>query len=113
MHTVVIRRDVYEANPWVACALLDAFEASKRVGMARLRRITAPAVGLPWLGDAIAELDEVFEGDAFPYGLEPNRSILEAMTEDSYAQGLSDSRLRPEDLFAAETWGYLPGSADA
>src|SRR3982074_3557393 len=31
MHTVVIRRDVYEANPWVAQSLYKALAASKAV----------------------------------------------------------------------------------
>src|SRR6195256_1544107 len=30
MHTVVIRRDVYRANPWIAQSLLKAFTAAKR-----------------------------------------------------------------------------------
>lgn len=32
MHTVVIRRDIHETNPWVARSLYDAFEAAKRKG---------------------------------------------------------------------------------
>jgi 4,5-dihydroxyphthalate decarboxylase len=112
MHTVVVRRDLYEANPWVACALLDAFEASKQAGMARLRRVTSPALGLPWLADAIDELDEVFDGDAFPYGFEANRAILDAMASYSFEQGLSETRLTAADLFAPETWEYRPSRAD-
>jgi 4,5-dihydroxyphthalate decarboxylase len=110
MHTVVLRRDVYDANPWLACALLDAFEASKQIGLARLRRATSPALALPWLEDAMEEIDERFDGDPFPYGLDANRSILEAMVGFSHEQGLSDALLRPEDLFAPETWEHQPGA---
>jgi 4,5-dihydroxyphthalate decarboxylase len=113
MHTVVIRRDLYEANRWIACALLDAFEASKRAGMTRLRRVTSPALSLPWLQDALDDLDAAFNGDAFPYGFAANRAIVEAMTEYSYEQGLSESRVRPEDLFASETWEHQPCGAGA
>lgn len=113
MHTVVIRRDVYEANPWLACALLDAFEVSKRAGLARLRRTTSPALGLPWIEDAIEEIDSLFDGDPFPYGFEANRGILEAMAGLSYEQGLSESLLSPENLFASETWHHQPGGGGA
>jgi 4,5-dihydroxyphthalate decarboxylase len=108
MHTVVVRRDVYESNPWVACALVDAFEASKRAGMARLRRATSPALGLPWLADAVGELDQVFGGDPFPIGFQANREILEAVCRYSHEQRLSEATLAPEDVFAKETWTYEP-----
>ena len=40
MHTLVIRRDVYGQNPWVAASLYKAFKAAKDM---RLRAITARA----------------------------------------------------------------------
>jgi 4,5-dihydroxyphthalate decarboxylase len=108
MHTVVLRRDVYESHPWVACSLLDAFEAAKRAGMARLRRATSPALALPWLTDAVEELDEVFGGDPFPIGFQANREIVEAVCQYSHEQGLSEAMLAPEDVFAEETWSHEP-----
>ncbi|MCH8111026.1 MAG: ABC transporter substrate-binding protein, partial [Proteobacteria bacterium] len=47
MHTVVIRRPVYEKNPWIATSLFEAFELAKRAGQERIR-VTGPlAVALP------------------------------------------------------------------
>ena len=37
MHTVVIRRDVYAKNPWVAQALYKAFVKAKELAMRRLK----------------------------------------------------------------------------
>jgi 4,5-dihydroxyphthalate decarboxylase len=108
MHVVALRRDVYEANPWIATSLVDAFEAAKRAGMERLRRASAPALTLPWLEDALAEVDELFGGDPFPIGFEANRPILEQMAAYSHEQGLSEQLLRPEDIFAPETIGHTP-----
>jgi 4,5-dihydroxyphthalate decarboxylase len=108
MHTVVLRRDVYEANPWLARAFVDAFEQSRRAGQERLRKLTSPALALPWLDDAVAELDAVFGGEAMPIGLPPNRAIVEAMLQSSHEQGLSEASVRPEDIFAGETWDYVP-----
>ena len=34
---------------------------------------------LPWMTADIDEIDEVFGGDAWPYGIEPNRPTLEAL----------------------------------
>ncbi len=106
MHTVVVRRDVYEANPWVPRALMDAFAESKRVGMERMREVGTLAVSLPWLAPALAEVDELFQGDAFSYGMERNRPVLEALVQYSYEQGLSERKLEVPDLFAAETWDW-------
>ena len=38
MHTVVIRRDVYEKNPWVAQSLYKAFVAAKAKAMRDVQR---------------------------------------------------------------------------
>src|SRR5262249_30726688 len=108
MHTVVLRRDVYEAHPWIAVAYMDAFEESRRRGQERLRKATSPALALPWLDGAVDELDEVFDGEALPIGFERNRPILEAMVGYSHEQGLAESAIRPEDVFARETLSYEP-----
>lgn len=110
MHMVVVRRDVYEANPWVATSILEAFVESKRLGLARMRDVNALAVTLPWIEDELDEVDELFGGDPFPYGFEQNRAILEAMTRYSHEQGLTARKLDPEELFAPETVGH-PGDA--
>jgi 4,5-dihydroxyphthalate decarboxylase len=108
MHTVVLRRDAYEANPWIARSLVDAFERARVVGLDRLRKTTSPALALPWLPDALVEVDRVFDGNPTPIGFEANRPILEAMARFSHEQGLSRAALRPEDLFARETWDHTP-----
>jgi 4,5-dihydroxyphthalate decarboxylase len=108
MHTVALRRDVYEANPWIAVALMDAFEEARRRGQERLRKATSPALALPWLSDAIDELDTVFGGELLPIGFEANRPILEAMVRYSHEQGLSKAELTPEDVFAPETLTHVP-----
>jgi 4,5-dihydroxyphthalate decarboxylase len=108
MHTVALRRDVYEANRWLARSLVDAFERARRAGQERLRKVTSPAIALPWLEDAIAELDSEFGGEALPIGLPANRAIVELMLEASHEQGLAQTELEPEDIFAEEVWDYVP-----
>jgi 4,5-dihydroxyphthalate decarboxylase len=56
---------------------------------------------MPWLLDDIEELGEVFgKADYWPYGIEPNRAILQKMSEMSYQEGLSPDRLEVDALFA-------------
>lgn len=102
MHLVVLRRDVYEANRWLAVSLLEAFMQAKAEGTRRLRAITGLAVGLPWLAASLDEVDELFDGDPFPYGVPRNRHVLEAAASYSYEQGLSPRTVMIEELFAPE-----------
>jgi 4,5-dihydroxyphthalate decarboxylase len=38
MHTVVIKREVYDANPWIAQALYKGFETAKKIALHQLSR---------------------------------------------------------------------------
>ncbi|HEX6443876.1 MAG TPA: hypothetical protein VF053_02220 [Streptosporangiales bacterium] len=102
MHLLVVRRDVYDENPWVAEALTHAFVAAGSAGAARLRFEPSLAVGLPWLQESIEEVDRDFGGDAFPYGVEPNRHVLEVLTRYMHEQGLTARRVGVDELFAPE-----------
>lgn len=103
MHLVVLRRDVYHRHPWVACSLAEAFGRAKAVGYRRLRSLGTLAVTLPWLAAELEEVDELFGGDAFPYGVEPNWAVLEATLAYSFEQGLAPRKVDVSELFAPET----------
>jgi 4,5-dihydroxyphthalate decarboxylase len=103
MHLVVVERRRYEADPSLAVALLEAFVESKRRGLAVLADAEVEAVADPWWSERTAELDRLFGGDPFPYGLERNRAVLEAAVGYAVEQGLVERRLDVTELFAAET----------
>jgi 4,5-dihydroxyphthalate decarboxylase len=103
MHTVAIRRDVYETRRGIASALLEAFKESKRLARDRLTDLNALAIELPWLGAELEELGTLFGGDAFPIGYEPNAHVLQTLAAYSYEQGLSGRLVDPRELFAPET----------
>lgn len=103
MHTVVIRREIYEADRWIAHSLLDAFTAAKDLVYADLREATALKTSLPWTVPAAEETTALMGEDFWPYGLAANRTTLETFLRYSAEQGLARRRLRPEDLFAPET----------
>lgn len=105
MHTIVIRRAVYEKNPWVALSLFEAFEEAKRLGRARLE-VTGPlAVALPWVPSDLEEIAEVF-GDVDPwvYGIAANRHCIETLCRYSHEQGMAGRIVGLEELFAKETF---------
>lgn len=103
MHAVAIRKDVYEANPWVARNLTMAFQRAKELAMERLWEDAALAVSLPWLVSAAEQHFEVFGHEWWPYGVEANRKTLEAMTRYSFEQGLSPRKVEVDELFAPST----------
>jgi 4,5-dihydroxyphthalate decarboxylase len=103
MHTVVIRRDVYERAPWVAQSLFKAFSEAQQATYANLIETAALKVMLPWLPAHVEETRREMGEDFWPYGLEPNRHVLDTFLRYSFEQGLAKQRLRPEDLFAPET----------
>jgi 4,5-dihydroxyphthalate decarboxylase len=103
MHTVAIRRDVYEAHPWVAQSLYKAFVESQRRVYEDLYDTAALKAMLPWLTAHVEELRRDMGNDWWPYGFEPNRHVLETFLRYHHEQGLSKRRLRPEELFARES----------
>jgi 4,5-dihydroxyphthalate decarboxylase len=103
MHTVVIRRELYEAHRWVAVSLYKAFCAAQKEAYADLQETAALKTMLPWLTahaeDARREMGE----DFWPYGFAGNRATLATFLRYHHEQGLSKRLLQPEELFAPET----------
>lgn len=104
MHTLVIRREIYEANRWVAQSLYKAFAQAQRVAYQNLRETAALKIMHPWLlGNMEAMVKEMGE-DFWAYGFENNRKTLETFLRYHHQGGLSKKLLAPEDLFAPETF---------
>ena len=103
MHTLVIRRDVYERDRWVAQSLHKAWCAAQQETYRDLRETAALKTMLPWLVAHVEETRREMGDDFWPYGLEPNRRTLETFLRYSYEQGLSKDLLSPDRLFAPET----------
>jgi 4,5-dihydroxyphthalate decarboxylase len=103
MHTVVIRRDVYERNRWVSQSLFKAFRLAQQEVYEDLVETAALKVMLPWLPAHIEETRREMGNDFWPYGLQANHHTLATFLRYSFEQGLSKRLLEPEQLFVPET----------
>jgi 4,5-dihydroxyphthalate decarboxylase len=103
MHTLVVPRRLHEADPWIARSLFKAFTAARDRAYELLGETAALPYMLPFLPLDHERVVEKMGRDYWPYGLEPNRHVLETFLRYHHEQGLSPRRLEPEELFAPET----------
>ncbi len=99
MHVIAMRKDILADHPWIARNLCLAFEESKDRCMERLKEAGISRYPVPWLPHYIAELEELFGGDIYPYGIEANRPTLEAFLQYSFEQGIAKRHVKPEEIF--------------
>ena len=106
MHTVVIRRDVYEQNRWIAHELMQAFEEAKALAMKAYDSadifFNAPTM-IPWFV-SLREKNRALMGENFwLYGVEANCKTLEACLRYHQEQGILKRSYAVDELFAPET----------
>jgi len=99
MHLVVVKKAIYEKNPWIAESLCKAFEDSRRRALEDLQYPGALRFMLPWLYDDLEEIDEVFGGDPWPYGIEKNRATMEALVLYLVEQNFIRTKFPLDKLF--------------
>ena len=105
MHTIAIKRDAYEKNPWIAVNLMEAFEKSKEKMIERMSDINVSRIPLPWLPDTFEKTKSDFfpDCDYWPYGIEGSRKTLETFLDYCHEQGVTHKKTTPEELFVPET----------
>jgi 4,5-dihydroxyphthalate decarboxylase len=102
MHTVAMRRDVYEGNRWIAQSLMKAFNEAQRRCYADLYETAALKTMLPWLTSHVEQVRREMGQDFWPYGFERNEANLRTFLRYHFEQGLSRRQLEPRELFAPE-----------
>jgi 4,5-dihydroxyphthalate decarboxylase len=93
-HTVVVRDDLLEANPQLAPAIFEAF--------AQAKRLYEPSRYEP-LHRKVAAI----AGDPLPYGIEPNRRVLEALIQYSVEQIILTRPFTVDELFPENTHNLM------
>ena len=103
MHTLVVKKEILDANPWLAFTLLKAFSEAKDLAMADLTQTSALPLSLPFLVEHAYETMDLMGKDFWPYGLESNRRTLETFVRYMHEQGLIPEPMPVETLFPEST----------
>jgi 4,5-dihydroxyphthalate decarboxylase len=101
-HLIVLRREAWEANPRIARSLTEAFIAANGCFTAAQKGFP---YATPWLEAELEETTAVMGEDFHPYGLERNRSQIDAFAGEAFRLGLTSRQITTEDYFA----DYLKG----
>ena len=117
MHTVVIKRELFEREPWIAISLYKAFVQAKEFNYKRLYDSNTLFASLPWLIDEIESSRRIFGPEIWDYSVEGSRPTLDAFLQYLDEQGLAHRRMKIEELFAPnispEFVRYLRGTGEA
>jgi 4,5-dihydroxyphthalate decarboxylase len=100
MHVLVLKRTLYDRHPWLAASLMKACEEALQIARADLMYRSSLKIMLPWLADHVEETQRVMGEDYWPYGIEPNRKVLETFLRYSHSQGLAKELWDPDEVFA-------------
>ena len=100
-HLVVVRDELLREHPDLARDLFDTFAESKRRYVEELR---ADAIADPTPADRLhREVMRSTGEDPLPYGIEPNRHVLEELLDHALDQHILRTRPNIDDLFAEGT----------
>ena len=103
MHTVAIKRETAEKNPWLAKAVFEAYSKAKFQDYDYMRRWGWVMDSLPWYGQEFNETRALMGENFYPYGLKASKSSYEAAFRYTYEQGLSKRLVALEEMFDKST----------
>src|SRR5262249_14840797 len=108
MHTVVIRRDVLERDPWVALSMYKALCRAKDHTYRWIVEGGSAKVTSAWLLPLLEEEQAIIGRDWLPYASEQHRASIDALLQYLHAQGLAERRVAIEELFVPSTLRDIP-----
>ena len=98
-HTIVMKNEVMEANPWLPEELFRCFKEAKDDYMQRL----SSGGQLEAADQAMSEMGQLAGGDPLPFGVEANRKTIETFVDFNIEQKVLTRKVAPEDMFAPST----------
>jgi 4,5-dihydroxyphthalate decarboxylase len=99
MHTFVLTTELFQKEPWVAISLYKAFVQAKDLNYGLLYDSNALRTSLPWLVDEIESTRSIFGEEIWDYSIEGSQPTLEAFVQYLDEQGLTERRMKVEELF--------------
>jgi 4,5-dihydroxyphthalate decarboxylase len=104
-HLVVIKDELLETKPDLAADVFNAFAESKRLYVERLKggKIENPT----GVDKVHLRVMEITGGDPLPYGIEPNRKVIENLIQHALTQRIITRPVSVDELFAPATRGLV------
>ena len=99
-HLIAVRDEVLDDHPGVAAAVFNAFAESKRLYLERLR---AGRIKKLTSEDRLHIRMMEIAGDPLPYGIAPNRAVLENLIAHATTQQILRKPTKIESVFAPST----------
>jgi 4,5-dihydroxyphthalate decarboxylase len=100
-HLVVVRDELLEAHPGLALQIFNAFAEAKRRYVERLKN---GQLAEPTAADQLyRRVMDISGADPLPYGIAPNRQMLEALIGYAAEQGIIGRRFAVDEVFARGT----------
>ena len=96
-HLVLLRREVWEAEPWIARSLTDAFAAANTMFTQAQRSF--PYVS-PWMEAELEQTAALMGEDFHPYGYEANAGQIRMFADQAFESRLTSRQVAPEEYFA-------------
>ncbi len=100
MHTLVLKRDLFDAEPWLAISLYKAFCRARDLSYQWLYDTDALPVALPWIIDEIEATRRLFGPQIWDYSVEGSRPTLDALVTYLQEHGLTRRKMAVDELFA-------------
>ncbi len=101
-HTIVVRDELLDADPDLGPDIFNAFAEAKRLYVERLK---SGQIDKPTKVDDVHRRVMAIIGDPLPYGIEPNRRVLEEMIDSALEQQIIVRRVAVDDLFPRNLYG--------
>ncbi len=95
-HTVVVKDELLRTHRDLAADIFNAFSEARRL---YVERLASGRIEQPTPDDVFFRRVMDLTGDPLPYGVEPNRQMLEAVIRQSLEQGIITRPLTVEELF--------------
>ncbi len=104
MHVIVIKRSVYEANPWIAMSLYKAFLASQQLVYQDMKETVVLKTMFPWMNYYLDQVRKEMGEDYWPWNIAGTKHNLETLMRYSCNQALLKQSFTMEEIFAKETF---------
>jgi 4,5-dihydroxyphthalate decarboxylase len=100
-HLVVIKDELIEKYPELAADVFNAFAESKRLYVEQLK--AGKIEKMTEADETAKRVMEITGSDPLPYGIGPNRKVLEQLIQHALAQGIITKPVMVEELFVPST----------